>query len=465
MMQSVKTFLAFCSAIVVGSACGEVVRGAEVSFAKEVWPLLRGHCFACHSGPKAEGKLRLDGAEHLARGGESGPLFEAGKAEGSSLLEQVSGPKPAMPPEGTPLSAAQVDVLRRWIVGGGRIDSFPVDPAATVVVPNTYEFAPAVTSVAFSSDGKRAACAVRSEAVIVSLDDAGFIAKQKPLRLATDCDLLTLVEFSPDGKLLVAAGGTPGRFGEIRFYEAASGKLVGSRRLTNDTLFRGAFSPDGKRVALGGSDGAVYLVPIDAEQEVRRIELHSDWVVDVCWTPDGERIVSVGRDKTTKIASSETLELLRTIDTSAERVNAVAADDKFAFSAGLTKALTAYELPIALQNIELSGSGNGARPVSRVNQYLRALEAQPGEVLDLSLSGDRRLLAAAGSYADVRIFTAADRKRVAVVPYPAGAAYAIALNADGTRLLVGGRSGTLELFDLPSAKPSASLAPVPVRGR
>src|SRR5438034_1320357 len=80
---------------------------------------------------------------------------------------------------------------------GAKIDAMPVDHTATVAIPKEYEFAPAITSAAIHPDGKLAACACRSEAVIVPLD-----GDQKPLRLATNCDLLTHVEFSPDGKFL-----------------------------------------------------------------------------------------------------------------------------------------------------------------------------------------------------------------------------------------------------------------------
>ena len=436
---------------------------AEPSFAKDVWPIFRQHCWSCHSGAKAEGKLRFDAAEHIRRGGESGPLVVPGKPDESGLIEQVSGKEPAMPPEGPALSAAHVAVLRSWITSGAKIDSVPVDAATTVVIPQAYEFAPAITSVAIHPAGKLAACACRSEAVIVPLAEEADATKNKAMRLPTDCDLLTHVEFSPDGKLLAAAGGTPAQFGEVRFFDVATGKLVASRRLTNDTLFRGSFSPDGKRIALGGADGAVYLVPVDPKADVQRIELHSDWVVDAAWLPDGTKVVTVGRDKTTKVADVAALQLLRTIDTSAERINAVVADDKSAVSAGLTKALTGYDLGVALQNVELSGSGNGARPVSRVAQYLRAFEAQPGEVLDLALSGDRRVLAAVGHYGDVRLFTLADRKRIATIPYAGASAYAAALNGDGTQLVVGGRSGKLDVYQLPAGKLLRSIDPVPVR--
>jgi WD40 repeat protein len=442
-----------CAVLCCASAGAE-----EVSFAKQVWPVFRQHCWSCHSGGKPEGGLRFDSQEHLLRGGETGPLVVQGKPEESLLIEQVSGDKPAMPPKRPPIGADKIALLRQWIAQGAKIDSMPVDSSLAVSIPRIYDCAPSITSVALDRDGKRAACACRSEVVVVSLAD-----DTPPRRLPTESDLISHVEFSPDGKLLAAAGGTPALFGEVRFFDADRGTLVGSRRIGTDTLFRGCFAPDGKSIALGGADGAVYLVPVDAQAPVKRFELHSDWVLDVACTPDGTKLITASRDKTTKVASVESGQLLRTIDTSPERVNAVAADDKLAVSAGLARTVTGYELSLALQNVEVTGAGNGARPVSRREQFVRPFEVQPGEVLDLALSGDRRVLAVAGRYGDVRLYTLADRKPIAKainVPQPV---FSIALNSDGTQLIVGGKSGLLDVYQLPAGTLVKSIAPVPVR--
>jgi len=455
-----RRFVRTAAAIGILSACSPAIVSAadDVSFARDVWPIFRQHCWSCHAGDKPEGGLRLDVEEHLRRGGDSGPAFVPGKPDASALIEQVSGPRPAMPPKQPPLAAEQVESLRRWIVAGAKIDSMPVDRSLQTVIPAEYQFAPAITSVAVHPDGKTAACACRSEAVIVALDGTG-----PSRRLPTECDLVTHVEFSPDGRLLAAAGGTPALFGEVTFFEAATGKLVGRRRLSNDTLFRGSFSPDGRHLALGGADGAIYVVPVDPQADVKRLELHSDWVVDVCWTPDGTKLVTAGRDKTTKVADAKTGALLRTLDTLAERVNAVVADDKIAVSAGLTRAVSGYELAVALQNVEVTGSGNGAKPVSRVAQYLRAFPAQPGEVLDLALSRDLRLVAVVGLFDEARIYTPTDRKPAGTVKLAGVTNYAAALNRDGTQLVVGGKSGRLDVYELPDGKLLRSIEPVPVK--
>jgi WD40 repeat protein len=369
----------------------------------------------------------------------------------------IAGDAPEMPKQQPPLSAAKIHLLRQWVLAGAKDDSAGPQDRTLVRIPETYQFAPAVSSVALSPDGAIVAAACRSEVVLI--DVTGDAA---PRRLPTECDLVTHVEFSPDGKLLAAVGGSPARFGAVVFFHPADGAVAAARRIGHDTLFRGGFAPDGGAIAVGGADGAVHVVPVDAQAEVRSFDLHSDWVLDVAYSPDGKLLVSAGRDKATKVSSLETGELLRSVDASTDLVGSVAADGEFAVSAGKARTLTGYEFKTALAGIEVTGAGNGARPISRRDQYVRAFETQPGEVLDIAMSGDRKQIAVAGAFGEVRVYTIADRKRIAQITGLAAPVYSVALNADGSRLAIGTRSGQVQVFSLPDGKPLKSLAPVPV---
>lgn len=430
---------------------------SKVSYRNEVQPILKRHCWGCHSSTKPKGKLSLDTVADMRKGGRTGPLFQAGKPDKSLLIEAISGPEPAMPQKQPPLSMEKIRILRDWIQAGAPDDSPADKPRIEIKAPATYTFAPAVTSVALSGDGKRLAAACRSEVVLVDVE-----GNTPPRRLPTASDLITHVEFSPDGKVLAAAGGTPGQYGEVRFLDAANGKLLSARRAGKDTLFRGNFSPDGKAIALGGADGAVHVVPVDAKQPIRRFELHSDWVLSVAYTPDGKMLVTGGRDKTTKLANAQSGELLRTLDNSTELIGAVAADNLFGVSAGRARTLTAYEFKIALSGIQLTGGGNDSRPLNRRDQYARPFEAQPGEVHALAASGDRKLLAAAGNFGEVRVYQIANRQRAALIGKIPAPVYSVALNANGSRLALGSKSGLVQVYELPVGKLLKSLVPVPV---
>jgi mono/diheme cytochrome c family protein len=430
----------------------------KIGFRHDVWPVVKRHCLACHTGGSPKGGLRLDSVADMLKGGESGPLFTPGKPDESLLVQMIAGDKPEMPKKQPPLTPERIALLRGWILAGAKDDSAAgPTPEPAPQIPAAYRFAPAVTSVSLSPDGKLIAGACRSELVLISTD-----TDAPPRRLPTRCDLLTHVEFSPDGALVAAAGGSPARFGEVRFFRPADGSVAAERRVSGDTLFRGSFAPDGKAIALGGADGAVYVVPIDPAAEVRRLELHSDWVQDVAYSPDGKLLVSGGRDKATKVTSLETFKLIRSIDASTDLVSSVAASEQFAVSAGRARQLIGYEFKTALEGIEVTGGGNDARPVSKRDQYAKPFEAQPQEVLDLATSADRKLLAVAGAYGEVRVYKVADRQRVALVTVTPPPVYAVALSADGGQLVVGTKSGLVNLYQLPAGKLLKSFVPVPI---
>jgi len=104
----------------------------DVDFLRDIKPLLAAHCTKCHGPAKQENGLRLDAGAAVLRGGDNGTPFVAGKPDESLLIQAVTGKSDViskMPPKGEPLSAAQIDLLKRWISAGANI------PASDVVKP------------------------------------------------------------------------------------------------------------------------------------------------------------------------------------------------------------------------------------------------------------------------------------------------------------------------------------------
>lgn len=93
-----------------------------VDYLRDIKPILREKCFACHGALKQKGKLRLDTVGLMTKGGDSGPAVAPGRAADSLLLERVSDPDESsrMPPEGKPLTAAQIALLKSWIEQGAK---------------------------------------------------------------------------------------------------------------------------------------------------------------------------------------------------------------------------------------------------------------------------------------------------------------------------------------------------------
>lgn len=90
----------------------------EISFEKQVAPILQKHCIACHNDSTRDGGLSLESNQSLLKGGDSGSIVVAGKPAESVLLDYVVGPAPEMPKKGEPLSKAEIETLHAWIKAG-----------------------------------------------------------------------------------------------------------------------------------------------------------------------------------------------------------------------------------------------------------------------------------------------------------------------------------------------------------
>jgi mono/diheme cytochrome c family protein len=94
---------------------------AQISYQKDVAPILSNHCVKCHGEEKQKSGLRLDQRPLMLKGGDSGlPSVVPGKPEKSFLLEVASDPEHeiAMPPKGDRLNKEQIATLSTWIVEG-----------------------------------------------------------------------------------------------------------------------------------------------------------------------------------------------------------------------------------------------------------------------------------------------------------------------------------------------------------
>src|SRR6478609_9264518 len=80
-------------------AIAEVKHDGDVDFEKEILPIFRRNCLACHSATEAQGDLVLESPQTILKGGSEGPAVVPGKSGDSRLLKLASQQKePLMPP-------------------------------------------------------------------------------------------------------------------------------------------------------------------------------------------------------------------------------------------------------------------------------------------------------------------------------------------------------------------------------
>ncbi len=96
----------------------EVSRLRQIElFESEIRPVLVAKCIQCHGAKKQEGGLRLDSAEALKGGGESGEALVAGAPQASLLIEALKYESFEMPPNGQ-LAEQTIARFEQWIAEG-----------------------------------------------------------------------------------------------------------------------------------------------------------------------------------------------------------------------------------------------------------------------------------------------------------------------------------------------------------
>lgn len=410
-----------------------------ISFKGQIAPLLIQHCAACHGPRKAEGSFRVDSFERLATAGDSGtPGFVAGKPEGSELLRRLiaTDPDERMPKEADPLPADAIAIVRRWIEQGAKYDAAnPKAPLHSILPPPVHPGAPEkyrhrlpITALEYTPDGSQLIASGYHELTIWNTAD-GKLAR----RIPNIPQRTYALRFSPDGKTLALAGGSPGRQGEVRMLAWPSGELIRVVGLTGDVAFDLAWSPSGDRLATGGADNTVRIFAAESGALLKTIDSHADWVLAVAWNADGTRLATASRDKSAKTFDAAAGTLRTTFPGHSAPVRGVAfrPDGKELFSAGSDNKLLRWQESDAKKtsDVAIYGEEGGKLLIAGESLYTCAGDGIVREIklADSKLVRDYRIaspvlsvschpaskrLAAGTFHGDVRIWNLEDGKEV-----------------------------------------------------
>jgi tetratricopeptide (TPR) repeat protein len=105
------------------------------------------------------------------------------------------------------------------------------------------------------------------------------------------------VAFSPDGKTIVSGSSD----GTVRLWDLGGNPIGQPFEGHKGSVNSVAFSPDGKTIVSGGSDGRVRLWDLRGNPIGEPFEGHIDDVNSVAFSPDGETLVSGSSDETVRL--------------------------------------------------------------------------------------------------------------------------------------------------------------------
>ena len=409
--------------------------GGPPTYARDIAPILEERCTGCHAPAVKMGSLVTDTYEELVKGGSRGAIIVPGKSGESRLVKFFTGElQPAMPMDGRHLTKGQIDLFVRWIDAGAKGPS-PEEAAqlkaartkaVKAAVKPKGEIRPSVFAMAWSPDG-----AVLALARFKSVTLAGGRSGKAMATLEGHAETVRAVAFSRDGSRLAAAGGIPGRSGEVKLWDVARRETVLTWNGHADCIYAAAFSPDGKTLATASYDKLIKLWDTATGKEIRTLKDHIDAVYALAFTPDGRRLVSGAADRSVKVWNPETGERLYTMSEPLDGINTVAVspDGRLVAAGGLDKSIRIWELG------------------EKEPRLLASLMAHEDAILKLAWSPDGGLLASAAADRTIKVLRASDLSEVKLLAGQPDWVFGLEFSPDGKTIAAGRFDGSLSVYD------------------
>ncbi|HAV61502.1 MAG TPA: hypothetical protein DCY13_03955, partial [Verrucomicrobiales bacterium] len=332
------------AALMVAGGCstGSATRESHASTVGAM-RLLRDNCVSCHGEEKQKGGLNLSTRRGLLAGADGAAVISKEEPDQSLLLRVLQADAdPHMPPK-KQLSPRQIGVLREWVVAGAPWNEQALQPEAAVAdlrwrpLPASHQ---PVLALAISPDGSRLAVGRGSRVLIHDLGATNFpvlietnvhrdlvrslawspdgqrLASgshgEVQVHRASDLSLawkagdplegrVTALAFSPFGGALVAADSPPGGASAVRLFAAESGQPLGGWTAHEDAINALAVTPDGGRLATAGNDKLIKLWELVSQTEIDRYEGHLGPVTGIAFNPEASELLSIGADKQIKL--------------------------------------------------------------------------------------------------------------------------------------------------------------------
>ncbi|MCC3427482.1 MAG: NACHT domain-containing protein [Microcoleus sp. PH2017_01_SCD_O_A] len=225
------------------------------------------------------------------------------------------------------------------------------------------------------------------------------------------------VAFSPDGKLL-ATGGTDG---VVRCWDVASGKELLTCKGHSNWVSSVAFSPDNKTLASGSSDKTIKLWERHSGECLKTFQGHSDLVRSVAFSPDGKTLATGSDDRSVKLWNCHSGECLQTWQGHSNWVRSVAFSPD-----GKTLA-----------------SGSNDRTVKL---WLQTWQGHSNCVLSVAFSPDGKTLASGGSDSTVKLWDCRSGDCLQTWQGHSNWVRSVAFSPDGQILASGSNDRTVKLW-------------------
>jgi len=257
-----------------------------------------------------------------------------------------------------------------------------------------------------------------------SLRQAMYKGDINGYRLAVSSVVRSLA-FSPDGEQIASGHGS----GEIKIWDAATGKQLKTLDGHKNVVTSIAFSPDGKQIISGSDDKTIKLWDAMSGTEVATLQGHESWVMSVAFSPDGKQIASRGDDG--RIVLWDAVAGQRMWST--EGLNFWAESISFSPDGKLLA----------------SGRDNDVKIWdAAAGSNLMTLRGHEAPVHAISFSADGKCLASCGYDNMIKVWNIATGETMMTLRGHERAVYHAAFTPDGKRVVSSSEDGTVKIWDM-----------------
>ncbi len=406
-----------------------------VDFAKEVQPILRKNCLACHGNLKPKADLNLENPPMIRKGGESGPAVIPGKGADSLLIKICSGQdeNSFMPPAknnvgAKPLKPEQLGILKLWIDQGAQGDANAgMEPLVWRALPSGLN---PILAVDITQDAQTAACTRANQVFLYNI-----AANQLSARLAdpelskdgigggADRDYVQSLAFNPEGTLLATGG-----FRCVKLWRKqplAEKMVFNDPKAKPSAVVSLASNAAAHRLAKGLADGRIEVWDSESGKMNWAIAAHAASTNALIFSNDGALLLSGSADRTIRVWNAANGEIAGEIFNPVA-VAALAFHDELrqVVSGGADSSIRVWSLPLhadyeAASVKEMKGHGNTITALEFINN---------GKQL-ISSSTDGAMI----------LWNFADGSQVKKFDH-GGTAAALAARGDGKRFATAGQS-------------------------
>ena len=407
-----------------------------IDFDSQVAPILKKHCASCHNDEEAESEFNVSSVAKML---ESESAIEVGDGEASHIIELMRGTEePIMPPEDEfeRVPESEIAIIEQWINEGAKPSKINVKAALTIGSPK-WEAKLKVNSAILAADWSPVGNVIAiAQFGSVKLLDAETLEQKH--EFGSLPGKVNSVQFSSDGRKLIAATGIGGVGGRAIIWDAESFEQLAQFDGHNDVMYDATISPDGKLVATSAYDKTVLIWDAGAGKELRKLKGHNSAVYDLEFSPDSKNLVSASDDQTIKVWHVATGQRLDTLGQPLKEqfTTTISPNGRLIVGGGRDSRLRVWKL--------------ASTDSPAINPILFSRFAHERSIVRLEFSADGSLLFSAAEDRMIKVWETETFLQVGLIDSQPEICSAISVSPDAKTVFVGRLDGSKELLSVPA---------------